>query len=154
LISAGMLLAEVLRFTVPFFRNLYNRLFGDMTRPHEHANQLTGATYLFLGSLLVVALFPKEIAVVAMYFILVGDPSACLVGTAFGKIKISRSKTLEGTLAFIVTSLLATWWIPGVPQHVKIIGAVVAGGLEHITWRLDDNLVIPFVAALIMYLLV
>ena len=154
IISAGMLIAEVLRMTVPFFRSLYNRFFGDMTRPHEHANHLTGATCLFIGSLLVVYLFPKDIAVVAMLFILVGDPTACLVGTAFGKIKLSRSKTLEGTLAFIVASMVVTWWFPGVPQYVKLVGAVVAGGLEHITWRLDDNLIIPSVSALVMHFLI
>ncbi|MDO9548126.1 MAG: SEC59/DGK1/VTE5 family protein [Candidatus Marinimicrobia bacterium] len=154
IISIGMLIAEVLRMTVPFCRSLYMRLFGDMTRPHEHANHLTGATYLFIGSLLVVYLFPKDIAVVAMLFNMVGDPTACLVGMAFGKIKLSRSKTLEGTLAFIIASLIVTWWIPGAPLHVKLIGAVVAGGLEHITWRLDDNLVIPSVSALVMYFLI
>jgi len=154
IVSVCMLVAEALRMTVPSCRSLYVRLFGDMTRPHEHANHLTGATHLFLGSLMVVYLFPKEIATTAMLFILVGDPTACLVGMAFGKIKLSRSKTLEGTLAFITASLIATWWIPGVPMYVKLIGAIAAGGLELLTWRLDDNLIIPTVAATIMYFLI
>jgi len=154
ILSVCMLIAEALRMTVPSCRSLYVRLFGDMTRPHEHANHLTGATYLFIGSLLVVYLFPKDIATIAMLFILVGDPTACLVGMAFGKIKLSRSKTLEGTLAFIIACMIATWWIPGVPIYVKLIGAVAAGGLELTSWRLDDNLIIPSVAAAVMYFLI
>lgn len=149
-----ILIAEGLRFYVPFCKNLYNRFFGRMTRPHEHANHLTGASYLLIGSLLVTAFFPKELAVTAMFFVQVGDPTACLVGMSIGKIRISRSKTLEGTLAFILSSLLVTWWIPGIPQHVKLVGAVAAGVLEYFTWRLDDNLIIPTVAATIMYFLI
>lgn len=154
ILSGGMLIIEILRIRVPVCRDVYNRYFGDITRPHEHANHLTGASYLLLGSLLVVYLFPKKIAVIAMLFILVGDPSACLVGMAFGKIRLSRSKTLEGTLAFIAASLLVTWWIPGVELDVKLAGALFAGGLELVTGRLDDNLVIPTLSALLMYFLV
>ncbi|MGC9363831.1 MAG: diacylglycerol/polyprenol kinase family protein [Fidelibacterota bacterium] len=154
ILSAGMLIIEILRIRIPACRTIYNRFFGDITRPHEHANHLTGASYLLLGSLLVVYLFPKTIAVIAMLFILVGDPSACLVGMAYGKIRLSRSKTLEGTLAFIAASLLVTWWIPGVDLYVKLAGAVLAGGLELVTGRLDDNLVIPTMSALLMYFLV
>lgn len=153
-LSIGMLTIEILRIKIPACRNLYNRYFGDITRPYEHANHLTGATYLLLGMLLVVYLFPKVIAVIAMLFILVGDPTACLIGMAFGKIRLSRSKTLEGTLAFIAASLLVTWWIPGVALPIKLIGAVLAGGLELVTGRLDDNLVIPTISALIMFILV
>ncbi|RKY61021.1 MAG: hypothetical protein DRP96_04425 [Candidatus Neomarinimicrobiota bacterium] len=152
-VVAVMLIIEFMRFAIPSCRNIYNRYFGKMTRPHERTKNLTGATYLLMGSLLVVAIFPKELAVIAMFFVQVGDPSACLVGMSIGKIRLSRSKTLEGTLAFILSSLLVTWWIPGVPQHVKVAGAVTAGVLEYFTWRLDDNLVIPTVSALLMYLM-
>jgi len=41
-----------------------------------------------------------------------------------------------------------------VPMYVKLIGAIAAGGLELLTWRLDDNLIIPTVAATIMYFLI
>jgi len=122
-----------------------------MTRPHEHKNHLTGATYVSLGSLLVIYLFPKEIAVVALFFLMVGDPTACLVGMSFGKIKIMRDKTLEGALAFVLASLVVTWWIPTVPFSVKLIGACVASLLELIPWKLDDNLTIPSLSALFMY---
>lgn len=150
-ISVFMLTAEFARKFIPFFRSLYMQFFGDMTRPHEYKNHLTGATYVSLGSLLVIYLFPKEIAVVAMLFLMVGDPTACLVGMSFGKIKIMRDKTLEGALAFILASLIVTWWIPNVPFSVKLTGACVASLLELIPWKLDDNLTIPSLSALFMY---
>ena len=150
-ISVFLLIAEFARKFIPFFRSLYMKLFGDMTRPHEYKNHLTGATYVSLGSLLVIYLFPKEIAVVALLFLMVGDPTACLVGMSFGKIKIMRDKTLEGALAFILASLIVTWWIPNVPFSVKLIGACAASLFELIPWKLDDNLTIPSLSALFMY---
>jgi dolichol kinase len=153
ILSILMIIGELLRFYVPVCRNLYNRFFGRMTREHEHRNRITGATHVLLGSLIVVSLFPKEIAVVALLFLSVGDPSACLIGMAIGNIKIGK-KTLEGTLTFIIASLLVSWWIPGLPFWIKIVGAVTAGGLELMPKNIDDNLLIPSLSALVMYLLV
>jgi dolichol kinase len=153
IVTALMIIAELLRLYVPFFRNFYNRFFGYMTREHEHNNHITGATNILIGLLIAVSLFPKEIAVASMLFLSAGDPTACLIGMSFGRVKIG-TKTLEGTLAFITISLLVTWWIPNVPFWVKAIGAVTAGGLELFHGKLDDNLLIPPLSALIMYLLV
>jgi len=153
-LSTGMLMADLLRINVPFFKALYNRYFGEITRPHEHQKHLTGATYLFLGSLLVVSLFSKEIAVIAMFFLTVGDPSACMIGISFGRIKIMRNKTLEGSVAFILAGLAATWWIPGISLHVKILGVCAASLIELLPWRLDDNITIPLFSALLMYYLI
>lgn len=152
-LTGSIVIAELLRMNIPYLRELYLRLFSDLTRPHEHQNNLTGASYVFLGSLMVVWLFPKPIAVVALFFLTVGDSTACLVGMSFGRIRILGQKTLEGTLAFIISSLLVTWWIPDIPFSVKLIGAGTASVLELIPWRFDDNLTIPSLSALIMYFL-
>ena len=125
-----------------------------MTRPHEHQNNLTGASYVFLGSFMVIWLFPKPIAVVALLFLTIGDSTACLIGMSFGRVRIWGQKTLEGTLAFLLSSLLVTWWVPQIPFWVKLIGAGAASILELIPWRLDDNLTIPSLSALVMYFLI
>lgn len=148
-----ILIGEHLRMRRPAFRRLYLKIFGWMIRPYEYENHLTGATYVFLGALLVASLFPKEIAVIALLFLTVGDPSACLVGLSIGRIRLIGNKTLEGTLAFILAGLLATFWIPGVPFLIKIIGVTIACLVELIPWKVDDNWLIPTVSALCMYLL-
>ncbi len=154
ILTGSIILAELSRMIIPSLRKLYLRIFGDLTRPHEHQNNLTGASYVFLGSFMVIWLFPKPIAVVALLFLTIGDSTACLIGMSFGRIRIWGQKTLEGTLAFLLSSLLVTCWVPQIPFWVKLIGAGAASILELIPWRLDDNLTIPSLSALVMYFLI
>ncbi len=151
--SAAMIFAEILRMRNPLSRNLYVKIFGWMTRSHEYEGHFTGATYVFLGSFFTIFLFPKEIAVIVLLFLSVGDPTACLVGLSIGKVKIWRKKTLEGSLAFIVAGFLATFWIPGISLWVKVIGTFVACFVELIPWKVDDNITIPIITGCMIMLL-
>ncbi|MFA4837958.1 MAG: diacylglycerol/polyprenol kinase family protein [Candidatus Neomarinimicrobiota bacterium] len=150
LMTLGILLAEVLRMTIPSCKRFYVQIFGWMVRPHEKENHLTGASYVFLGSLIVIYFFPKEIATISLLFLTIGDPSAALIGMAFGKIRLLHKKTLEGALAFVLSGLLVTFWIPGVPFWVKVVGAVATCFVELMSWKLDDNITIPLIGSILM----
>ena len=60
---------------------------------------MLGSTYMMASSLIVFLFFEKEVAILALLYIAVGDPLAGTLGKRFGRIKIG-SKSLEGTLAF------------------------------------------------------
>jgi len=154
LLFLGIVVAELLRMNVPVLRRLYRRLFGWMMKPHEFRKHFTGATYVFLGAFLAIFLFPKEIAVTCLLFLTIGDPTACLVGLSVGRIKVHNNKTLEGMLAFVFISLLATAWIAGIPLWIKIIGVLVACFVEVIHRKIDDNVLIPFFSGTVMLFLV
>lgn len=154
ILTSGIIIAELLRMTIPACYRLYLKIFGEITREHEHENHFTGATHVFLGSFFTVYLFPKEIAAIALLFLIVGDPSACLIGTAFGKVRIIGKKTLEGTLSFIIAGMIATFWITSVPLWVKFIGVIAGCIVELIPWNLDDNITIPLISGFIMKLLI
>lgn len=146
-------LGEILRMRVAFCRRLYLKIFGRYIRTREQENNLTGATFVFWGGLLTIWFFPKPIATVALLFLSIGDSTACLVGMMIGRIKLVQSRTLEGALAFIVASLLLTWWIPGVALWIKVIGAVTGSLVELVHRRVDDNLLIPLISGVVMYVL-
>ncbi|MCF7886017.1 MAG: hypothetical protein K9M80_05950 [Candidatus Marinimicrobia bacterium] len=149
------LLAELIRLYFPQFYRLYLKVFGLMIRTYEKKYYLTGATYVFLGAFLSIFFFPKEIAIIVLLFLTVGDPSACLVGLSIGQIKLPGSdKTLEGSLAFILTGLLVTFWIPGVNLELKIIGVLLAALIEYLPFRsFDDNLMIPLMTGTLMMII-
>jgi dolichol kinase len=149
----GMVVAELLRMHVPVLRRTYWRIFGGMIRRREFRNHFTGGTYVFLGSFLAVFLFPKEIAVTCLLFLTIGDPTACLVGLSIGRIKIFNNKTLEGAVAFVAASVLATFWIAGIPLWIKISGALVACFVEVIHRKIDDNVLIPLFSGTTMLFL-
>ncbi len=151
ILTLGLLCAEVLRTTTTWGRRLYKRFFGQMTRPAE-TNRLTGASFLFLGSLSAAILFPPNIAIMAMLFLSLGDPAAALVGQSIGRFKLG-AKTLEGTAACFAVCLLIA--LAGdLPLPVALAGALTAAIAEFVPWGvITDNVAIPLFAGGMMTLL-
>jgi dolichol kinase len=131
-----------------------SRIFGEMIRPCEQDCNFTGALYILLSGLLCILFFEKHIAAAAITFIIVGDVAAAMVGRRWGRHRLRGSKTLEGSLGFLVVALLVAHLIPTIPWTVGTIGAVVATVVEGATIHRDDNLTVPLTAGLIMELLV
>jgi len=128
---------------------LFYRVFGPLLR-HQEKKKLAGVTYLFMGGLLVFALFPKEIAALSVLYLAVGDGMATIVGLSFGKHSIGK-KTFEGTIAFIISSFLVSFVVPSVSIWIRGVGAVFAGILEAIRLPENDNFWIPFGAGVFMW---
>ena len=147
---------SVLFITVDFFRtksscleSIFEKLFNFMLRSHELKGRFTGATWVVTGALVTVAIFPKEIAILALLFMGLGDTVAGLIGSHFGRIKI-WNKTLEGTLAGLAICFLNTGLFPGISIWIRISGAVSAMLAELCPIPLDDNIMIPLVSGTIM----
>lgn len=118
--------------------------------------QVTGATYMWLAATFLVFVFEKEVAVLALLFLSVGDPFAALIGVRDHRAR-RFGKSLAGTASFAVAALgaglLATLH-PGVPLVWWIApGAIVAALVELAPLPLDDNLTVPLAAAATMALL-
>ena len=147
---------SVLFITVDFFRtksswleSIFEKLFNFMLRSYELKGRFTGATWVVTGAFVTVAIFPKEIAILALLFMGLGDTVAGLIGSHFGRIKI-WNKTLEGTLAGLAICLLITGFFPGISIWIRISGAVSAMLAELSPTPLDDNIMIPLVSGTIM----
>jgi len=147
------LLIEYLRKYNLNVKKLYLNYFSEMNKSDEIEGKLTGATYLFISSLITIALFPKSISVAAILFLTISDPLACLVGSNIGKIKIVGKKTLEGFIAFIFSGIIITQFISDLQfQHI-LIGVFIGGITELLPFNINDNLTIPISSGIIMYLL-
>ncbi len=150
LLAAGFLLAEYLRFHVPKGRKIFENVFGSALRNHEHM-QLTGATYVFTGSVVCIFLFPKEIAVPSLLILSLSDTFAALVGIPFGKHPF-LAKSLEGSTAFfMVTLLILSIFLPE-NIVINLIVALVLTVVEAFPMNLDDNFVIPISSGILLSL--
>ncbi len=147
ILFAIAVITELLRRIWPTFGRLFNKFFGDMLRDYE-VKGITGATYLLFSSILALTLFPKRIVALSLLFLTVGDGAATIFGRFLGKKKIFGDKTLEGTVAFFLSSLLVSTAISGVPFHLKFSGVCIATLLELFNRKLDDNLVLPLGTAM------
>ena len=117
---------------------------------------MLGSTYMAAASLIVFLFFDKELAILALLYIAVGDPLAGVVGKRYGRVKIG-SKSVEGTMAFAVgAGAVGCGMVAGgleVPYWVALGGAGVGALVELFPSPLDDNLTVPPMSATLMWAL-
>jgi dolichol kinase len=150
---AGFFSVDLLKnFSGPFSK-WYHDTFGAMLRTHELEKKpyLNGATYITMGALLLVLFFPKIIAVTAFSMVAVSDTFAALIGKAFGKHRFGQ-KSMEGSLAFFLCSLIIVAIVPGLNGFIGFVMAIVATATEAFlvrigNFKIDDNLSIPLITA-------
>lgn len=141
---------EYLRVRSAVIKQIFNNFLISMLRIHEMDGKYTGATWVFIGSTLTIAIFPKEIAVISLVYMSLGDSIAGLVGRKFGKIKF-YNKTIEGTVAGLIVCLLSGYLIQlSLALVVVFSGAFAAMFIELLPIPIDDNLSVPLFAGTIM----
>ncbi len=144
------LLVDLLRHVHPGLGSLFNRYFFGRVLREEEKPRLMGSTYFLLASILTILLFPKSIAIASLLILILSDTAAALVGKGIGRRRFFK-KTLEGTTAFLLSSLLIVWCYPGLDRFVGSVAALGTTLVEALPISLDDNLTIPLVAGAIMF---
>jgi glycerol-3-phosphate acyltransferase PlsY len=149
-----VLLLDAARLMVPAWNRFVFARFGSFVRKSEET-RLTGTPPYVLGIGLSLFIYPPAIATAAICFLAFGDVAATTIGERYGKTRIG-SKSLEGTLAFVVAAMGAGLLLSIAGVHllmwVMILGALVAAGVELLPLPLNDNLVIPIVSGGVMEL--
>jgi dolichol kinase len=118
--------------------------FGFLLRPREKKS-FSGATTILLAGLLVYTFYEVKVAAAAMVIIVIGDIFAALIGRSFGRIRVF-AKTVEGSVAFIISTALAVQFIPGLSLRVAFIGCLVGAIIELLPLPIDDNITVPMIA--------
>jgi dolichol kinase len=143
---------ELIRLKVPGVNRLFLWLFKPLLRKEE-ASRLTGTSYTLVASLIAFLVFPRDIAVVALAFLAVGDAMATIVGKKIGKTRF-LGKTLEGDLACFISCLMVglIFYYAGLDISLLAIlvgslGATIAGAIP---LPINDNLILPLFAGLVM----
>lgn len=143
-VTAFIFFCELLRFIDPEFNSLFWRLFSSLLRRHERED-VTGTGYFLLGALLSIILFEKAHAIVCLYFLILGDFFAALVGIKWGRTKIFPPKSLEGSLACFSVCLLAAL-AHRLNPIVAVTGALTATIAELVPLGINDNFTIPIIS--------
>ena len=152
-ITSFAFLIEYLRINSITVKNIFDKYLFSMLRNHEKSGKYTGATWVFISSTLSIGIFPKDIAIISLIYMSIGDTAAGLIGRKFGRIKI-YNKTLEGALAgFIVCLILGLMIDLNLSKTLVAIGALSAAIIELMPISIDDNLIIPLFSGTVMYVM-
>ena len=132
---------DFLRIKFEFMEKIYYLFFRIFTRVDEN-EQITGASFLFIGSCIVVFFFEQQIAAAGLLVLSFSDSFAALVGIIFGKTKLFN-KTLEGSMAFFITSLIILNLL-GFDLFQNLTVSCIATIVELFSsYKYNDNISIP-----------
>ncbi len=127
-----------------------------------------GSLYFLAGVLLTIKLFPKDIALLSIMILALGDSISTLVGINFGRTKQfingSGTKLLEGTLAGVIAAflgclaliLLVPGFSVGILQALAAcIGAMIVESIDLQVNKqpVDDNIIVPLTAGVVITLI-
>ncbi|KAI9473829.1 MAG: phosphatidate cytidylyltransferase [Benjaminiella poitrasii] len=169
-----VLTGEFLRFNFDWFNDLYCYILGPLMRPSE-VNKLNGVVYYLLGCIIVLYAFPRDLAALSIIYLSWTDPTASICGKLWGKYtwKYNGGKSLAGSLGAAITGGLVTWiyyqlnpssseilsyraLTSPVPLWLmSIYGGLVAAfseGVSDCLYKLDDNLTIPVISAILLWI--
>lgn len=111
-----------------------------------------------LGCWIVLALFEPKIAYASILILAFGDAMAHIISRSFGGTQTIITKTtyVEGTVAGIVAGTIVAWiYVALIPAIVASSAAMLveAGELRIGSHHVDDNLTIPIVAGVTLWII-
>ncbi|UCD04355.1 MAG: hypothetical protein JSW73_01815 [Candidatus Woesearchaeota archaeon] len=118
--------------------------------------------YFFISSLICLIFLGREITVLVIITLAVGDSLSAIVGKKYGKHKIhwSKKKSYEGTIAFFIFVFIAIYiFISFLPEFAIFhpitlsLSAALFGALIETEPTLTDNFSIPVFTGVILYLI-
>ena len=124
----------------------------------DYVKKFPGRGFIFyiIGSLLVLVFFPMDIAMPAILILAFADSIGHLFGIRYGKRKhpYVKTKFVEGWIAGLIAGFIAAFIF--VPWHEALAASFFAMLVEGIEVKIgaeevDDNLIIPLVAAIAIW---
>ena len=137
---------------VPYVTPLYKKLFGKMARESEPGKfRFSGAPPMYASACLTALCFSPRVASCAFTILILSDTSAALIGRKWGRHRFSNGKSLEGSLAFLLSGwIIAVCFclaggLPGATMAVWLGGVAVSCVAEFFNEQIhmDDNFTIP-----------
>ncbi len=110
-----------------------------------------GAFFYLLGCTIAAWIYPTEIAVASILILAWGDGAGALIGT-HGKLPyLNPKKMWEGILFGIIAGTIAAqFFVPLLQAFAAAAICMLIEGLDLRKYRLDDNLLIPILAGIII----
>ena len=125
---------------------------GQLSKYERNKEFLKGPIMYFLGIFLTMSFFPVEQVIPAILVLALADAASTIVGIVYGEHKHlwNSSSSWEGTITFFAFAFGILYFF--VPPQTALIIAVVMALIESLP-RIDDNISIPLITALLIGIL-
>ena len=116
----------------------------------KEIKRFSSITSFLVAIFIIFLVFPAAIPYLGLAFITIGDMFSKIIGIKFGKVKLFRNRTLEGSLGFLAGSFMSGWVIYSllpVPLYAAIAGPLFAAAAELFSMDLDDNFTVGVITS-------
>lgn len=144
----AFIILEILRFSKKQFK-------APIPYKGSEEKRISSMVMFLLGAFMTLSFFSAAIGSLAIMFTIFGDLLAWSVGISIGKRHIFAGKTLEGTIAALLTNTLIAsiyFKLGLVSLAVFVTGAIIATLAELAPFE-DDNFSVPLLSAITMSLI-
>ncbi len=163
----AIMVIAIVGFATDYLRKKYRplnslilKIMGPLMRRSEREGT-TGLPFYALGCSLALYFYDRDIAILAIMFLVFSDPISSFFGVLYGKDKLLPNKSLQGAVAGFFTCYLIclfyTMNTATIGTHIltfSIISGIIGSTSELISaFNVDDNLTIPVLSGLGMTLL-
>lgn len=152
LILLGLVAAIIGEIIYQYDRRHCIPFFSWLLRTCRRDSSERGFIYYFLGLTLTYSIFGFNIPIAnaAIIILTIGDAASTIIGKIYGEhpLPYKTNKTFEGSIAFILLAFIGA--LTQVNPLTAFIGAFIGGLVEAYT-PLEDNLTIPIITGIGMY---
>ena len=153
-ITITFIFLDFTRHYISIVEKIYSSLFDRVTRSVEkEKNNVTGASYYLLGCLITVYFFQDISIIISSLLIMsISDSFAALIGIRYGNTKIYNGKTLEGSFAFLLsTIIILSIFSVNLNLYALIFISISITFVELFSfYKINDNLTIPICSAILL----
>lgn len=132
-----------------FIRRIIARHLHYVMNSNEKSS-ITSVTKMLILSVIMINVMKEDLFVLAFAVLVIADAVAAIVGIKYGEL---NSKSLEGSVAFLLTSIVISFicWGWFHENHIYLFVALIAAGVATLMElfsrkiNIDDNVLIPLV---------
>ena len=108
---------------------------------------------MLFGFILVTLIFEKDIVIASMLITSISDSLAAIIGMKFGTIRLKNNKSIEGFYTFFISTYIILFLFSNELYFYVLIISVIIAFSELITPTKYDNIIIPILSSLCLYLI-
>jgi glycerol-3-phosphate acyltransferase PlsY len=139
----------VILIGMDIFRMLSRHQLQQLFKKKE-IKRFSSMTSFIVAVFIIFLVFRHCIPYLGLAYITIGDMFSKIIGIKFGRRRLLRERTLEGSLGFLAGSFMAGWVIGSllpVPTYVLFAGPLFATAVELFSMDLDDNFSVGIVSS-------
>ena len=154
LLFLSIIFLELMKKNNTIIWKIFNSFFNPFIRKYEYKKPM-GSSYMIFSFFLIILFFNKIIVATSMFITILSDALAAIIGLRYGKLKTINNKTLEGSYAFLVSTIIILFIATtNLSLYIIIIISIIITAIEAFTPMEYDNLTVPIFSAIILTLVI